>query len=113
VSPVPSGRPIGSLAVEAVQLLDAVTAALLRMKDATVETTISTHTCVPWCPVCRGTELLRGEGSEVTTKLVDTALSLMTTLRSLVPEPSAAAPGDHPDQTSRVQQPGVERIIIR
>jgi hypothetical protein len=46
------------------------------------------------CPVCRFLALLRGERPEATAKLVDGALMIIRTLRSLVPDqPTAAAAG--------------------
>ncbi len=63
--------------------------------------------CVGWCPVCRSAELLKGDRSEVAEKLADVALLLITTLRSLLPEPAEpAASGSEP-------RAGVERIDIR
>jgi len=63
--------------------------------------------CVGWCPVCRSAELLKGDRSEVAEKLTDAALLLITTLRSLLPEPAEpAASGSEP-------RAGVERIDIR
>ncbi len=63
--------------------------------------------CVGWCPVCRSAELLKGDRSEVAEKLADAALLLITTLRSLLPEPAEpAASGPEP-------RAGVERIDIR
>ena len=40
------------------------------------------------CPLCRFMALLRGERPEATAKLVDGALMIIRTLRSLVPDPS-------------------------
>ncbi len=47
------------------------------------------------CPLCRFMALLRGERPEATARLVDGALMIIRTLRSLVPDPpDPAAP--HP-----------------
>jgi len=43
------------------------------------------------CPLCRFLALLRGERPEATAKLVDGALMIVRTLRSLVPEQPAPA----------------------
>ena len=56
------------------------------------------------CPLCRFMALLRGERPEATARLVDGALLIVRTLRSLVPEqgdPSAA----HQHPHSHGQQP--------
>ena len=45
-----------------------------------------------WCPICRSAELLRGDRPEVAEKLVDTALLVVATLRSLIPAPAAGSP---------------------
>lgn len=67
------------------------------------------------CPVCRFLALLRGERPEATAKLVDGALLIIRTLRSLVPDPPAAgnpgtAPPEPPPPTGR--RGGLERIDI-
>ena len=49
------------------------------------------------CPLCRFMALLRGERPEATAKLVDGALMIIRTLRSLVPDP--------PAQPARNRQP--------
>ena len=120
------GHPVGALADEAGQLLDAVSDRLERMKVARAglaETAPSAapgapiepaaHTCVGWCPICRGAELLRGDQGEISERLLDTALLVIGTLRSLIPESPAATAPATPDQTSSAPQPGVERIDIR
>ena len=49
------------------------------------------------CPLCRFIALLRGERPEATARLVDGALMIIRTLRSLVPEPGdPAAAHQHP-----------------
>ena len=137
---------VGSLAGEAGQLLDALSARLIRFTSdearaerrsdaadptdppapdpeapeapaaeqiateqiATEQVPAQQHlSCVGWCPVCRSAELLKGDRSEVAEKLADVALLLITTLRSLLPEPAEpAASGPEP-------RAGVERIDIR
>lgn len=137
---------VGSLAGEAGQLLDALSARLIRFTSdearaerrpdaagptdppatdpvapdpetpkapaaehiAAEHPAAQTHlSCVGWCPLCRSAELLNRDGSEVAEKLADAALLLITTLRSLLPEPAGpAASGPEP-------QAGVERIDIR
>lgn len=67
------------------------------------------------CPLCRFMALLRGERPEATAKLVDGALLIIRTLRSLVPDPPAAgapgaAPPEPPPPTGR--RGGLERIDI-
>lgn len=67
------------------------------------------------CPVCRFLALLRGERPEATAKLVDGALLIIRTLRSLVPDPPApgppgTAPPEPPPPTGR--RGGLERIDI-
>lgn len=115
------GHPIGSLADEAGQLIDAVAAKLTSLKAAAGEPVIATeeseavsgpaHTCLGWCPICRGADLLRGDRPEMSEKLLDTALLLLTALRSLIPEqPPAAADFQTTDPIDRA---GVERIDIR
>jgi hypothetical protein len=116
-----SGPAIGSLADEAGQLIDAVTARLTRLKaeaavigpGAAGSATEAVHTCVGWCPICRGADILRGDRSEISEKLVDTALLVLTTLRSLVPEPPSASTADGSPNTEPADRPGVERIDIR
>jgi hypothetical protein len=87
------------------------------------------------CPLCRFMALLRGERPEATARLVDGALLIVRTLRSLVPEqgdPSAAhqhphshgqqphspaqpRPGGHPyppPQSPSARRTGLEHINI-
>ena len=130
------GHQVGALADEAGQLLDAVAQRLEKMKAAradgvfhggdefhggdgaaapppAAEAAPTEHTCVGWCPICRGAELLRGDRTEISDRLLDTAILVVGTLRSLMPEPSEATAPATPDQTSSAPQPGVERIDIR
>jgi hypothetical protein len=97
----------------------------------------ATVTCTA-CPLCRLLAVLRGERPETLARLVDTGLTLVRALRTLLPEPdvagSATTPGarataadeDEPlDSTAATAQepspesrrnrprPGVERIVIR
>jgi hypothetical protein len=67
------------------------------------------------CPLCRFMALLRGERPEATAKLLDGALMIIRTLRSLVPDPpttggSGTPPADPPPPPSR--RGGLERIDI-
>jgi hypothetical protein len=72
------------------------------------------------CPLCRFMALLRGERPEATARLVDGALMIIRTLRSLVPEPGdpATDPHSHPHQAHPPAQPaparrtGLEHINI-
>lgn len=76
------------------------------------------------CPLCRFLAVLRGERPEATARLVDGALLIVRTLRSLLPEaePAAAATGgatagDHrppgPSPSSARRPGGLEHIDIR
>lgn len=73
------------------------------------------------CPLCRFMALLRGERPEATAKLVDGALMIIRTLRSLVPDPPEAAAAASTDtksagESASGQQParrgGLEHIDI-
>jgi hypothetical protein len=70
------------------------------------------------CPLCRFLALLRGERPEATAKLVDGALMIIRTLRSLVPEqPAPASAGgsttdQHPPPPP-ARRGGLEHIDIR
>ncbi|MEP6561046.1 MAG: hypothetical protein ABJD68_08220 [Nakamurella sp.] len=59
------------------------------------------------CPLCRFMALLRGERPEATARLVDGALMIIRTLRSMVPEPgeSAATAHQHPHDSSAATRP--------
>ena len=48
------------------------------------------------CPLCRFVAVLRGERPEATARLVDGALLIVRTLRSLIPEPDGGAAADPP-----------------
>ncbi|MET3805000.1 hypothetical protein ABIB25_002000 [Nakamurella sp. UYEF19] len=125
----PAHPAVGPLADEAAQLLDAVAARLSTMRARPVATSAEPplaptettpqdrpgelHPCLGWCPICRGAELMRGDRSEVTEKLLDTALLVVTTLRSLIPEQPAAPEASGPDDTNPPAPSGVERIDIR
>lgn len=68
--------------------------------------------CVGWCPICRTAELLQGDRPEMTAKLVDAALLVVTTLRSLLP-PAEAAAAPAQDGAAPSMRSGIERIDIR
>jgi hypothetical protein len=130
-----AGSPVGSLASEAGQLLDAITARLEQFRtavgspvDATEPVTEpverqseSTHSCVGWCPICRTAEVVNGDRAETAGKLADAAILLVGTLRSLLPDHTGpttgpADTGPHDGSTADEQEgpaPGVERIDIR
>lgn len=46
------------------------------------------------CPLCRFVAVLRGERPEATARLVDGALLIVRTLRSLIPEPDGGPAAD-------------------
>jgi hypothetical protein len=60
------------------------------------------------CPLCRFLAVLRGERPEATAKLVDGALLIVRTLRSLLPEaePAAATSGGSADGSGERRQAG-------
>ena len=62
------------------------------------------------CPLCRFMALLRGERPEATARLVDGALMIIRTLRSLVPDPPdpAAPQPPVPDRRTRVSSTPVK-----
>lgn len=67
------------------------------------------------CPLCRFMALLRGERPEATARLVDGALMIIRTLRSLVPDaPAAGATGTPPTDPPAPpgRRGGLERIDI-
>jgi len=75
------------------------------------------------CPLCRFMALLRGERPEATARLVDGALMIVRTLRSLVPDPGDPSsahqhPHSHGQQPHSPAQPpparrtGLEHINI-
>ena len=66
------------------------------------------------CPLCRFLALLRGERPEATAKLVDGALMIIRTLRSLVPDqPSAPAGTAEPHSPPPpARKGGLEHIDI-
>jgi hypothetical protein len=113
---------VGPLAEEAGQLLDVVAAKLAGLRQevpdapepadphpADPHPADSTAGCVGWCPICRSADLLKGDRSETTQKLVDAALLVVTTLRSLIPAPPEATEAT----TGGDGSPGIERIDIR
>lgn len=129
------GHPaVGNLADEAAQLLDALAARLAQVRvtvgepatgDSIPEPATDHVQCVGWCPVCRSADLLRGERPEVAGKLVDSAIVVVSALRSLLPAAPAAsnARSDAPDTGPSPAadrpdgplppKPGIERIDIR
>lgn len=68
------------------------------------------------CPLCRFIALLRGERPEATARLVDGALMIVRTLRSLVPDaPEPPPPGSAPPADPAPPPPrrgGLEHIDI-
>lgn len=118
----PETPPVGPLALEAALLLDVVADRLVSMKAATPpgadgasdddagsqgpsEKSVPAAGRCPECgslpgasctacPLCRFLALLRGERPEATAKLVDGALMIIRTLRSLIPD--AADPAGPP-----------------
>ena len=57
------------------------------------------------CPLCRFMALLRGERPEATARLVDGALMIIRTLRSLVPDPPDPAAAHAAGSPHQGQQP--------
>ena len=133
-----SRPPVGALADEAAQLLDA-----LAVRLAQVRQTVGAHDsaatagaaapqtapddaapaaagpgddglqCVGWCPVCRSADLLRGDRPEVAGKLVESAIVVVQALRSLLPATPAAGPPSTGEPGPPPHSPGIERIDIR
>ena len=103
----PTAPQVGPLATEAALLLDVVADRLESMKvtaatapqAAPVDETGRCPECgsVPGgaactaCPLCRFMALMRGERPEATARLVDGALMIIRTLRSMVPDPPEQA----------------------
>jgi hypothetical protein len=141
----PAGPQVGPLALEAALLLDVVADRLESMKERTTASdgaaadtegdtaagpsptvgsdgrcpecgSIPGASCTA-CPLCRFLALLRGERPEATAKLVDGALMIIRTLRSLVPEqpaPAGAATSDPhpPPPPPPARRGGLEHIDI-
>lgn len=130
----PQGQPaVGPLAQEAALLLDVVADRLASMNPGDpdgdgrpgVPTAPTPGRCpecgaVPdamctACPLCRFLAVLRGERPEATARLVDGALMIVRTLRSLIPD----APEQSPTPDSARHEPppgrrdGLEHINIR
>ncbi len=113
---------VGALAEEAGQLLDVVAAKLAGMRQdgpaapepPEAQPHAAETSCLGWCPICRSADLLKGDRSETTQKLVDAALLVVTTLRSLIPPPPDQ---NAPERTQAADDgdgsPGIERIDIR
>ena len=72
---------------------------------------VDAQACLGWCPICRSAELLKGERPELTQKFLDAALLVITTLRSLIPQPPSQAHTQDP--TEGDGSTGIERIEIR
>jgi hypothetical protein len=125
-APAGSASAVGPLAVEAALLLDAVTDRLTALKPPVpqdvpppaAETpgpagtsadgrppgpdgrcpecgSVPGASCAA-CPLCRFLAVLRGERPETTARLVDGALLIVRTLRSMIPEPGQPAPPGPP-----------------
>lgn len=130
----PQGQPaVGPLAQEAALLLDVMADRLTSIKpgDPDGDVRPATQTgpaagrcpecgAVPdapctACPLCRFLAVLRGERPEATARLVDGALLIVRTLRSLIPdapeEPPAPPASSHEPPTGR--KGGLEHIDIR
>jgi len=137
---------VGPLALEAALLLDVVADRLVSMKRSTTpgadeasgedpgspspseKTAPADGRCpecgsVPGasctaCPLCRFLALLRGERPEATAKLVDGALMIIRTLRSLIPDPadpaggSRSGPQPDPPTPPAARRGGLEHIDI-
>jgi hypothetical protein len=138
MSDVPPREPaVGPLAQEAAQLLDVVADRLSSMKpgagggpgDSTADGAAATaHGRCPECgaqadasctacPLCRLLAVLRGERPEATAKLVDGALLIVRTLRSLIGEQADLSETPRPPTPARQDQPpgrrgGLEHIDI-
>jgi hypothetical protein len=125
---------VGPLALEAALLLDVVADRLESMKQRPTASegaaqsaegdsaarcpecgSIPGASCTA-CPLCRFLALLRGERPEATAKLVEGALMIIRTLRSLVPEQPTAASGasttDPPPPPPPARKGGLEHIDI-
>jgi hypothetical protein len=120
----PGTSAVGPLAVEAALLLDVVADRLSSLKRSTTpdpESEAEQPDPAPAdgrcpecgsmpgayctaCPLCRFMALLRGERPEATAKLVDGALMIIRTLRSLVPDPPDTA-HPHPHSHSHPHSP--------
>lgn len=61
------------------------------------------------CPLCRLLAVIRGERPEVTARWMDSALTVVQTLRSMIPDPVSASPAPA-DQSAAG---GLEPIDIR
>ncbi len=132
----PEQPAVGPLAKEAALLLDVVADRLTSMKPdddgGTQDGAAGSATqdrcpecgAVPGgsctaCPLCRFMAVLRGERPEATARLVDGALMIVRTLRSLIGDP-AEAPDDarsQPSSAGRQEPPasrrgGLEHIDI-
>ena len=129
----PPGHPaIGPLAQEAALLLDVVVDRLTSMRpgDADADSAgpavdgrcpecgARPDAACTACPLCRLLAVLRGERPEAAARLVDGALMIVRTLRSLIPEPTEAAEQSYSPGTARPEpaagrRGGLEHIDIR
>ena len=117
---------VGPLAQEAAMLLDVVADRLTSMKPAdgpSEKTAGATDRCpecgsIPGaectaCPLCRFVAVLRGERPEATARLVDGALLIVRTLRTLIADPEEAAEAPRPDPgPPPARRGGLEHIDI-
>lgn len=119
----PEQPAVGPLAHEAALLLDVVAARLSSMQpagpapDAAVcpECGSVTGASCTACPLCRFLAMVRGERPEATAKLVDGALLIVRTLRTLIPDveegPGEAAGGPESGPAT-ARRGGLEHIDI-
>jgi len=109
---------VGTLATEAALLLDAVSERLTAKRGSPPgpdgESSAACPTCghqpgesCTACPICRFLAVLRGERPEVTERWVDSALTIVQALRSLIPAteppPAGAPPPPDPPPSQRLQ----------
>ncbi len=98
---------VGTLATEAGLLLDAVAERLTAKRGPNAGGDSAPVAACPTCghqpgesctacPICRFLAVLRGERPEVTERWVDSALTIVQALRSLIPATEAEAPGARP-----------------
>ena len=125
----PQGQPgIGPLAQEAALLLDVVADRLTSLRAGDADPVaddvasgaaaaagrcpecgaLPDASCTA-CPLCRLLAVLRGERPEATARLVDGALMIVRTLRSLIPEPAQAPQHSHAPAAARQEPTGGRR----
>lgn len=109
------------MATEAALLLDVVADRLESMKETTAAGTqaepaensgrcpecgaVQGAASCTACPLCRFMALMRGERPEATARLVDGALMIVRTLRSMVPDPPTPSAGTPPEQNPAASHP--------